>query len=311
MSLNTVKNSFHSKHAHDFVGNSAHKERKVLAVFWLTLITMVAEIVVGTWSGSMGLLADGWHMGTHAAAFALAMFTYSYARKHRNDDSFSFGTGKVNYLGGFASAIALAMVALYMAVESIERLINPQSIHYLSAITVAIVGLVVNIISVLILHEGHEHDHESHHHDHNLKAAYYHVLADALTSILAIFALLAGRYLNWLWMDAVIGIVGSIIIARWAYVLLGDTGRVLLDRNVTGVNPTEIKRQLECDNGLVVNDLHIWTIAEHHNAVILSVTAGKDSSVAKIKENVRALIPNLSHITIEVEVRGAAVLGDT
>jgi len=203
------------------------------------------------------------------------------------------------------------MVALYMAVESIERLINPQSIHYLSAITVAIVGLVVNIISVLILHEGHEHDHESHHHDHNLKAAYYHVLADALTSILAIFALLAGRYLNWLWMDAVIGIVGSIIIARWAYVLLGDTGRVLLDRNVTGVNPTEIKRQLECDNGLVVNDLHIWTIAEHHNAVILSVSAGKGSSVAKIKENVRALIPNLSHITIEVEARVPAVLGDT
>ena len=183
----------------------------------------------------MALLADGWHMGTHSAAFLIAIFAYSYAKKHANNKDFSFGTGKVNSLGGFASAIALAIVALMMIIESVQRLIEPQSIHFNEAIVVAIIGLVVNVASVFILHDDHHHHGEPHHHhdhDHNMKAAYFHVLADTLTSLLAIVALLVGKYIGLLWMDPLMGIVGAIVIFRWSYGLVKESSEVLLDKSV-------------------------------------------------------------------------------
>jgi len=215
------------KHDHDFTVTTDTQQSKVRAVFWLTTITMVAEIVAGTWFGSMALLADGWHMGTHSAAFAIALFAYYYANKHANNPRFSFGTGKVLYLGGFASAVALAVVALMMAIESTMRLIEPQTILFNQAIAVAILGLVVNIVSAVLLHAGSH----AHHHDHTLKAASIHVLADTVTSLTAIIALVAGKFLGWVWMDALMGIVGSVIIARWAYGLLQQTSKPLLDEN--------------------------------------------------------------------------------
>lgn len=199
-------------HSHQFSIDTKSSEKKVNIVFAITTITMVIEIVAGTWFGSMALLADGWHMFTHSAAFAVSIFVYWYARKHQNDPAYSFGTGKVNTLGGFASAIALGTVALMMLIESITRLFSPQGIQFEEAIFVAIIGLIVNIVSAFLLHDDHHHDihqhdhkHEhgshnhKHHHDHNLKAAYFHVLADTLTSLLAIVALVLGKYFNWIW----------------------------------------------------------------------------------------------------------------
>lgn len=221
--------------------------RRVRWVLLLTLFTMVGEIVVGLWSGSMALLADGWHMGTHAAAFAVTLFAYHYAAKHTNNPAFIFGTGKVNDLGGFASAIALATVALMMVVESIERLFNATTIHYEQAMIAAAIGLVVNLLSVALLHQHdhehhHDHDHEplvgqsehghNHHHDQNLRAAFFHVLADTLTSVLAIIALLTGKLIGWWWLDPLMGIVGAIVIAFWARSLIKSTASVLLDQQI-------------------------------------------------------------------------------
>ncbi len=191
---------------------------------------MILEIAAGTWFGSMALLADGWHMGTHSAAFLITLFAYAYAKKHANNKSFSFGTGKVNYLGGFASAVALAIVALMMAVESVQRLFEPHSIQFNEAIIVAIIGLVVNVASAFILKDDHHHHH--HHHDHNMKAAYFHVLADTLTSVLAIVALFVGKYMGAVWLDPVMGIVGAIVIFHWSFGLIKESSSVLLDKSV-------------------------------------------------------------------------------
>jgi cation diffusion facilitator family transporter len=194
---------------------------------------MVAEIIAGSVFGSMALLADGWHMGTHVAAFLITIYAYRYARIHARDPSYTFGTGKVGVLGGFASAVALAVVALVMLVESLHRIIEPQSIQFNAAMGVAAIGLFINIMSAFLLKEDHTHHHRhDHHHDHNLKAAYLHVLADALTSLLAIVALLAGKYFGWNWLDPIMGIVGAIIITRWSYELLKKTSPVLLDGSI-------------------------------------------------------------------------------
>jgi len=235
-------------HSHDFGISNQQGESKVKAVFWLTTVVMVLEIAAGMWSGSMGLLADGWHMGTHSAAFAITIFAYSYAKKHANNKAFSFGTGKVNSLGGFASAVALAIVALMMAIESIQRLIEPQEILFNEAIVVAIIGLSVNVVSVYLLHDDHhhqDHDHQSHNHDHNMKAAYFHVLADTLTSVLAILALIAGKYFGLIWMDAMIGVVGAVVIARWSYGLIKESSAILLDRSA---DPESLKKVVEAIN---------------------------------------------------------------
>lgn len=227
------------QHEHDFAVINELGEQRTKLVLALTAVTMTVEIAAGLLFGSMALLADGWHMGTHVAAFFITIFAYRYARKHAHDPDFTFGTGKVSILGGFASSIALAVVAMVMAIESIQRLYSPEEIYFNQAIIVAAIGLVVNIASALLLdikhdhghsHHGHhdEHSGHNHHHDHNLRAAYFHVLADALTSLLAIVALLSGKYFGWGWLDPTMGIVGAMVITYWAYGLIKETGPVLL-----------------------------------------------------------------------------------
>jgi len=223
------------KHAHRFYIVNEQGERNTMRVIILTIVMMGIEVTAGILYGSMALLADGWHMGTHATALGITAFAYFYARRHADDPRYSFGTGKVGVLGGFTSAVVLAVVAILMSVESLERLISPEAIRFNEAIVVAIIGLVVNLVSAFLLqggHHDHGHNEAHHHHDHNLRAAYFHVLADALTSVLAIVALFAGKIFGWNWMDPFMGIVGAIIISRWAYGLLQETSKVLLDRDV-------------------------------------------------------------------------------
>ncbi|MAZ67089.1 MAG: cation transporter [Kangiellaceae bacterium] len=307
------------KHSHNFAADSHAHKRKVKHVFWLTTVVMVLEIAAGSWSGSMALLADGWHMGTHSAAFAIAIFAYSYAQKNATNSDFSFGTGKVTYLGGFASAVALAIVALMMIIESIQRLIEPQPIHFNEAIWVAIIGLMVNIASVFLLHSApdehaHHHDHSRHHHhqdsghhlhhhDHNLKAAYFHVLADTLTSILAIVALLAGLYFGWVWMDALMGIIGAVVISRWSYLLISESADVLLDKSASSLVVSEIRGVIGQYGDTVITDLHVWKVAPEHWSLILSMATSKPLAPDEYKHQLVLAIPQLSHISVEVNER--------
>lgn len=304
------KSEINWEHSHNFTLDTHQKKNKIWTVFWLTTVIMVVEIAAGTWSGSMALLADGWHMGTHSAAFAITIFTYFYAKKHAENKAFSFGTGKVNYLGGFASAVALAIVALMMVIESLQRLIEPVVIHFDEAIMVAIIGLIVNAISVFVLHDNHHHDHvdehnHGHHHgshqDHNMKAAYFHVLADTLTSILAIVALLTGKYFGWIWMDAVMGIVGAMVILKWAYGLIKDSSNVLLDKSVPSSSITKIAQKIKALDTTVINDIHVWKIATGHLAVILSITAKDPLDFEDYKQILRKCSSELSHITIQIK----------
>lgn len=307
------------EHSHNFGVDNTHQENKVKTVFWLTTVIMVLEITAGTWSGSMALLADGWHMGTHSAAFLITIFAYTYAKKHANNKNFSFGTGKVNSLGGFASAIALAIVALMMIIESAQRLIEPHSIHFNEAIVVAIIGLLVNVASVFILHDDHHHHHGGHHHspshvseheehshhhehDHNMKAAYFHVLADTLTSVLAIVALLVGKYIGLLWMDPLMGIVGALVILRWSYGLVKESSDILLDKSVKQSTIDDIATALSHKN-TVINDIHVWHIATGHQAAILKVTAAEPLSSHEYQRILMGFLPQISHISIEVRQR--------
>ena len=294
------------EHSHDFGVDSAQNKSKVKIVFWLTTIIMVLEIAAGTWSGSMALLADGWHMGTHSAAFLIAIFAYSYAKKNANNKSFSFGTGKVNYLGGFASAIALTIVALLMILESVQRIIEPNNIHFNEAIIVAVVGLIVNIVSAFILKDDHHH-HDDHHgdsdhhhdHDHNMKAAYLHVLADALTFVLAIVALLTGKYMGIIWIDPVMGIVGAIVILHWSYGLIKESSTVLLDKSVDVSTFEKISQTLDKRN-TIINDIHVWKIASTHQAAILSVSSPSPLSTEEYKKILSESLPQISHVSVEI-----------
>jgi cation diffusion facilitator family transporter len=290
------------QHSHDFVHIHKHGERLTLYVVILTAITMVVEVVAGLIFGSMALLADGWHMSTHVAAFGITIFAYRYARKHANSPEFSFGTGKVNVLGGFASAIALVVVAFMMALESTERIFIPQEIHFNEAIAVAILGLIVNIVSALILQSHHTHSHEHHHHhhhDHNLRAAYFHVLADALTSLLAIMALFSGKLFGWEWMDPIMGIVGAVIITHWAYGLLKETSSILLDKQVEQEKLLAIKTAIEADSDNRLSDLHVWQVGPSHFAVIISLVT-HDPKPPEYYKKLLNQIEGLSHISVEV-----------
>ncbi len=283
---------------HDFVTVNPHAERRTRYVLLLTIITMVAEIIAGTVFGSMALLADGWHMATHVVAFLITLFAYSYATKNKANAAFAFGTGKVSVLGGFASAIALGVVALMMILESVERLVNPHQIEFSAAILVAVIGLVVNLISALLLKDNHSHTH-THHHDHNLKAAYMHVLADALTSILAIVALIGSMYLGWLWLDAMMGIVGAAIISIWSLGLIRETSPVLLDGSIDEKYSQSIQDRIESDADNRIVDFHIWHVSANHFAAIISIV----TSTPKATHHYKSLLTEfdrLSHITIEV-----------
>jgi len=298
MHSQTVKQK---RHDHDFAVIHRHGEKRTAQVFILTAVTMVVEITAGMAFGSMALLADGWHMGTHAAAFAITIFAYRYARRHAGSERFSFGTGKVTVLGGFASAVALAVVAVMMMIESVERIVHPLSIRFDDAITVAVLGLLVNVVSAWLL-SGHSHQHghgEAHHHDHNLKAAYFHVLADALTSVLAIIALLAGKALGWIWMDAVMGIVGGIIIVRWSYGLLTETSSILLDSSASPSELNALRSAIEKDADNRISDLHVWKVSADHSAAIISVVTHNP----RPPEHYKALAnkaADLSHVSVEV-----------
>ena len=294
------------QHSHDFHVSSSHGERRTLHVVILTACMMVIEIGAGYLYGSMALLADGWHMGTHVAALGIALFAYSYARHHARNPRFTFGTGKVGSLGGFASAIALAVVALLMGFESVERLLAPQSIRFDEAILVAAVGLGVNLASAWLLQDGHahsrhhDHAHSGHrHHDHNLQAAYLHVLADALTSVLAIVALFAGKLFGWVWMDALMGIVGAVVIARWSLGLIRETSGVLLDGSPNKKLANDVKQAIESDADNRVTDLHLWQVGPDRVAAIISIVTHEPRDPSHYK-GLLAGFADLAHTTIEV-----------
>lgn len=298
-------------HDHRFAANGeARSERRTLWVVALTAITMIAEILGGWWTGSMALLADGWHMGSHVAALGLAAFAYRFARTHAHDRRFSMGTGKVGSLTGFSSALLLGVIALLMIWESADRLADPVAIDYTAAIVVTLIGLAVNVASAFMLsgHDhghshGHDHPHNHHadhrHHDHNLRAAYVHVLTDALTSVLALVALVGGLMLGLDWLDPMMGIVGAVVILWWARGLLGDCARVLLDMEASPATADIIRRRIESDADNRVVDLHLWQVGTGHLALIVSLATHHP----RPPQHYRALlkgIANLSHCTFEV-----------
>ena len=294
------------KHNHDFALIHEKGEARTKQVLVITVIAMVVEVVAGTLFGSMALLADGWHMGTHAAAFTITIFAYHYSRRHSANREFTFGTGKVSVLGGYSSAIALAVIALFIGVESVIRLIHPREIHFNEAIAVAVLGLIVNLFCAYLL-QGHHthtldqgHDH-SHHHDHNLRGAYLHVLADALTSVLAIFALSFGKVFGWGWLDPVMGIVGALVITRWSYGLLKDTSAILLDRNIEEEHTQMIQQKIESVSDNRVSDIHIWKVGPIDYAAIISLVTHYPQPNEYYK-NLLKEFKGLSHVTIEVNV---------
>jgi len=304
------------RHDHVFLGAQHDRnERRTWLVVALTATMMVVEIVGGSVFGSMALLADGWHMSTHAGALGIAAFAYRFARSHARDPRFAFGTGKLGDLAGFTSAIVLAIIALAIGYESVVRLFQPVSIRYDEAIAIAVVGLAVNLVSAWLLgggehhhdhghaHDSHghddDHDHHSHgHHDHNLRSAYWHVLADAFTSVLAIAGLLSARFYGWTWADPAIGIVGAVVIARWSWGLIRDAGAVLLDAAPNRALEEAIRGKLEAGHDRIA-DLHIWRLGPGHYGAIVSLVADTPLPVDHYK-GLLAGLPQLSHTTIEV-----------
>lgn len=308
------------RHDHLFLGAAHHRnERKTWMVIALCGAMMVAEIGGGVLFGSMALIADGLHMSTHAGALLIAALAYTYARQHVRDERFAFGTGKLGDLAAFASAIILAMIALLIGWESIGRLLHPVPIAFDQAILVAVVGLSVNVASAWLLRDeqdgvhSHAHHHEDsggndgsatvlahgHHHDLNLRAAYVHVLADAVVSILAITGLVAGRQLGWVWMDPAMGIIGACVIANWSWGLVRAAGAVLLDLHADGALRTAILKRLE-RNGDRIADLHVWRVGPGHAAAIVSIVSDQPETLSVYRGRLRGL-PGLSHITIEVQ----------
>ncbi|OCH46581.1 CDF family Co(II)/Ni(II) efflux transporter DmeF [Vibrio cyclitrophicus] len=322
--------SFPTRHQHNFSSHNSQGEKRTFYVLLLTVVTMIVEIIAGTIYGSMALLADGWHMGTHAAAFGITLFAYRYAKKHAESERFSFGTGKVSVLGGYTSAIALGIVALLMLVESVHRLFNPQAIQFNEAIIVACIGLTVNVVSMFLLgdhhqdhgHEhghnhsknhdhSHSHDHDSdhshkhgeHHHDHNLRAAYMHVLADTLTSLLAIVALLFGKFYGWNWLDAAMGMIGALVIAKWTMNLMKQTSPILLDENIGDDYRQSITEALA--SYAIVTDLHMWKVSGHHYSAAITLESNSDKTISEYKQML-AKFDKINHLTLEVHSNGHA-----
>jgi cation diffusion facilitator family transporter len=294
------------EHAHTFGQDTKRPgESRTRIVIALTAITMVAEVAAGLLFGSMALLADGLHMASHATALTINALAYAYARRHAGSPRYSFGTGKVNALGGFTGAVLLATFAALMAWQSTQRLIHPMNIAFNQAIFVAVLGLIVNGISVVILdvrdrrHERDADHPDGHHHDHNLRSAYLHVMADALTSVLAIAALLSAKYLGLSWMDPAVGIVGAILVARWSVGLLRGTSDVLLDRQGPARISEEIKASVEADLDSRVADLHLWCVGPGIYAAIITVVAQRPSSPDEYKSRIP---PNLGLVHVSIEV---------
>ena len=308
------------QHHHVFNVEKKAIEKRTLAVVIITFVMMTAEIFFGWLTNSMALFADGWHMGTHAFALGISLTAYILARKYARDHTFAFGAWKIEILGAYTSAIVLGLVGLFMIYSSIERLIHPLAIHYNQALLVAVLGLVVNVVCAGILNTGghshhhshdhfHEHEHDSHHHeehgytnrhqDLNQKSAYLHVLADALTSVLAIIALTGAKYLNFAWLDPVMGSVGAALILHWAYRLISDTAKILLQKEMDSALTGEIRQVMEADGDTKISDLHIWQIAQNRYACIVSVVTGKSFSVEDYKARLKS-VHELAHVTVEI-----------
>jgi cation diffusion facilitator family transporter len=325
------------QHDHAFDSGNHSGEARTRVVLAITLITMVAEIFGGWWTGSMALLADGWHMGTHALALGVAAVAYALARSHAGDSRYAFGTWKIEVLGGFASALVLAMVAVGIAFESALRLWRAEPIDAGTALWVAVIGLVINLLSAWLLHgadghagEGHGHGHSHDHHDHaphddhahdhashhahgeaavssptasgqdlNLRAAYVHVLADAFTSVLAIVALGAALWLGWWWLDPLVGVLGAVVIGVWATGLLRQTAAVLLDREMDHPLTMQIRQAIESDADARVADLHVWRVGRKHHAAIVCVVAAEPLSPADYRARL-AGYTSLVHVSVEV-----------
>lgn len=291
-------------HRHVYLG-AGHdaNERRTRWVVALTAVMMIVEIVAGMITGSMALLADGLHMATHAGALAIAAAAYAYARRQAHSARYSFGTGKVGDLAGFASAVVLGLFAGGIGIESVARLVDPGTIAFGDAILVAVIGLVVNLVSAWLLGGGAGHDHEhghdhahSHGQDNNLRSAYMHVLADALTSVLAILALLGGRYLGWIWLDPVIGILGAIVIMRWSWTLMRDTAAILLDETAPTLEAA-VRRALADEPGEIA-DLHVWRIGPGAHAAVVSLVMPELCDPGPIRARLSA-IAGLAHVTVE------------
>lgn len=294
------------QHSHEFNFDSARNERNTRWVVILTAAMMTGEIIGGWVFHSMALMADGFHMGSHTFALGITLLAYWYARRNARNPEFSFGTGKVYDLGGYTSAILLLVVALLMAAGSVERFLNPVEIQFNEAIAVACVGLGVNLASAWILRDRHghpgeaaEHGHDHAHRDHNIKSAYLHVLADALTSVLAISALLLGKLFGWVWMDPVMGVVGSVVITRWSIGLMKDTSGVLLDKQPDSSLLRQVRERLEADPGTRLADLHVWEVAPGRFALIASIQAASPRPAGEYKQML-ADCEVLDHVTIEV-----------
>jgi cation diffusion facilitator family transporter len=300
-----------SVHVHLFDTHNPLAERRTRQVMWLTAVMMVLEIVAGTLLGSMALLADGWHMSSHAMALGVSAGAYWLARRHAGDPRFAFGTWKIEVLGGYTSAVFLVGVAAYMGIESVTRLMQPTEIHFDEAIPVAILGLAVNVISAWLLSTGHahahDHDHHAHgaddhhHHDLNLRSAYLHVVADAATSVLAIIALAGGKYFGASWLDPVMGIVGTVLVGRWAIGLLRDTGRVLLDAEMDAPVVAEVRDVVAALPGAPrLHDLHVWRVGRGKYACIVSLGVDDELLAREVREAL-SVHEELVHVTVEIE----------
>lgn len=319
------------QHAHVFDSGNASGETRTRIVLVVTILTMAAEIGAGWWTGSMALLADGWHMGTHALALGVAALAYALARRHARDPRFAFGTWKIEVLGSFASALVLGLVAVGIVVESALRLYRAEPIALQTALAVALIGLVVNLLSAWLLHGAerhghghghghdhhhahdapHEHHHEDHHdhphghdhgpagHDMNLRAAYVHVVADALTSVLAIGALLGALWLGWWWLDPLVGVLGAVVIGVWAIGLMRESGAVLLDREMDHPLTAQVRADIEADGDAKVADLHLWRIGREQFAAIVCIVADAPLSPSAYRQRLHRHA-QLAHVSIEV-----------
>ena len=324
-------------HDHVFDSSNQAAEKSTRVVMWITAAMMVVEITAGWWYNSMALLADGWHMSSHAVAIGLSAFAYSAARRYARDPRFAFGTWKIEILGGFASAVFLLGVAGVMVFGSIERLLDPQPIHYKEAVIVAVIGLAVNIVCAMILgrvhhhdhdhshHHGHHHDHQhahaapqtgasdpAHRHDLNLKSAYVHVIADAATSVLAIVALIGGWLWGWSWLDPVMGLLGAVLVAVWAKGLIAETSKILLDREMDHPVVEEIREVVQAispDNNTTVTDLHVWRVGKRvYSCAMTVVTHDQTLTPTMIREAI-SIHEEIVHATIEIHLCPEHALG--
>ena len=296
------------EHSHNFAfGHEQESERRTFWVLLLATSMTVIEIALGYYYNSIAVFADGWHMSTHAIALGIGYLAYRVARSHAQNQSYTFGTGKVHALGGYTSAVILAFVAVFVAADSIWSLLHPGVIAFNEALIVACVSLAVNLLSVRLLHVGgdhaHDHGHEhakGHQHDINLKSAYAHVVVDAMTSVFAILALLGGKFMGWGFLDPLVGLIGAFIIAQWSYSLMRSAMKMLLDRSVGDEMREKIKSLIEEDGDSKIADLHFWDIAPGRAAAIVSVVAHNAVSVDDYKSRLKKL--DLAHVTIEVNI---------